>query len=69
MTNHVHLLATPAEPGGVSRMMQAIGRRYIACFNARHRRTGTLWRWGQVHFRRRIAGEPAPVAAQPDQAK
>jgi putative transposase len=43
MTNHVHLLATPAEPGGVSRMMQAIGRRYVACFNARHRRTGTLW--------------------------
>ena len=43
MTNHVHLLVTPAEPGGVSRMMQAIGRRYVACFNARHRRTGTLW--------------------------
>jgi putative transposase len=43
MTNHVHLLATPAEVGGVSRMMQAIGRRYVACFNARYRRTGTLW--------------------------
>ncbi len=24
-------------------MMQAIGRRYVACFNARYRRTGTLW--------------------------
>jgi len=43
MTNHVHLLATPAEPGAVSRMMQAIGRRYVASFNARYRRTGTLW--------------------------
>jgi len=43
MTNHVHVLVTPAEPGGVSRMMQAIGRRYVACFNARYRRTGTLW--------------------------
>lgn len=43
MTNHVHLLVTPAAPGGVSRMMQAIGRRYVACFNARYRRTGTLW--------------------------
>jgi len=43
MTNHVHLLVTPAEAGGVSRMMQAIGRRYVACFNARYRRTGTLW--------------------------
>ncbi|GAB1595055.1 transposase [Lysobacter claricitrinus] len=43
MTNHVHLLVTPSSPGGVSRMMQAIGRRYVACFNARYRRTGTLW--------------------------
>ena len=34
---------TPAEPGGASRMMQAIGRRYVACFNARYQRTGTLW--------------------------
>ncbi|WP_338026909.1 transposase [Coralloluteibacterium stylophorae] len=43
MTNHVHLLVTPEEAGGVSRMMQAIGRRYVGCFNARYRRTGTLW--------------------------
>jgi REP element-mobilizing transposase RayT len=43
MTNHVHLLTTPHEPGGVSRMMQAIGRRYVGGFNARYRRTGTLW--------------------------
>jgi putative transposase len=31
------------EVGAVSRMMQAIGRRYVGCFNARYRRTGTLW--------------------------
>jgi len=43
MTNHVHLLVTPARPGSVSRMMQAIGRRYVGSFNARYRRTGTLW--------------------------
>lgn len=43
MTNHVHLLVTPARPGALSRIMQAIGRRYVACFNARYRRTGTLW--------------------------
>jgi len=43
MTNHVHILVTPAEAGAVSHMMQAIGRRYVACFNARYRRTGTLW--------------------------
>lgn len=43
MTNHVHLLVTPRLPGASSRMMQAIGRRYVGCFNARYRRTGTLW--------------------------
>jgi len=43
MTNHVHLLVTPEAPGGVSRMMQGIGRRYVGHFNARYRRTGTLW--------------------------
>jgi len=43
MTNHVHILVTPSEPGAVSRMMQAIGRRYVAGFNARYQRTGTLW--------------------------
>ncbi len=43
MTNHVHLLLTPGEPGAASRMMQAIGRRYVGCFNSRYGRTGTLW--------------------------
>ncbi len=43
MTNHVHLLATPATTGAISRMMQTLGRLYVADFNARHRRTGTLW--------------------------
>lgn len=43
MTNHVHLLVTPNDKGAVSKMMQAIGRRYVGCFNARYRRTGTLW--------------------------
>jgi putative transposase len=43
MTNHVHLLVTPQQPGAASRMMQAIGRRYVGSFNARYGRTGTLW--------------------------
>jgi len=43
MNNHVHLLVTPPETGGVSRLMQMLGRRYVGAFNARHRRTGTLW--------------------------
>ena len=43
MTNHVHLLTTPASTGAISRMMQTLGRLYVSTFNARHRRTGTLW--------------------------
>lgn len=37
------LLATPAEAAGLSRMMQSLGRRYVAEFNKRHGRSGTLW--------------------------
>jgi REP element-mobilizing transposase RayT len=32
MTNHVHLLCTPHEGDGVSRMMQALGRQYVRYF-------------------------------------
>ena len=35
MTNHVHLLVTPATTGAISRMMQAMGHRYVGSFNAR----------------------------------
>jgi putative transposase len=43
MTNHVHLLISPADASGPSRMMQALGRRYVPYVNGRHGRTGTLW--------------------------
>ena len=43
MPNQVHLLLTPADEQGMSRMMQSVGRRYGAAFNRRHQRTGTLW--------------------------
>jgi len=43
MTNHVHLLMTPATEDGISKTMQSLGRRYVQYFNYRHRRTGTLW--------------------------
>ena len=33
MTNHVHLLCTPREEGGISQMMQSLGRRYVQYFN------------------------------------
>ena len=43
MTNHVHLLCTPLVEGGISRMMQSLGRRYVQYFNHEYHRSGTLW--------------------------
>lgn len=43
MTNHVHLLLTPATAEGVSQVMQSIGRRYVQYINKTYRRSGTLW--------------------------
>jgi putative transposase len=43
MTNHVHLLLTPLQADGVSRLMQDIGRNYVRYVNSTYRRSGTLW--------------------------
>ncbi|MDQ3058092.1 MAG: transposase [Pseudomonadota bacterium] len=43
MSNHFHLLATPATAEGLPQMMQAVGRRYVRYFNDRQARSGTLW--------------------------
>ncbi len=43
MTNHVHLLVTPAEEDSLPRLMQALGRRYVRYINKTYGRTGTLW--------------------------
>jgi putative transposase len=43
MTNHVHLLATPAYRDSLARLMQALGRRYVRFFNVKYQRSGTLW--------------------------
>ena len=43
MTNHVHLLATPAESDSISSTMQYLGRYYVRHFNFRYDRTGTLY--------------------------
>ncbi|MFT5425889.1 MAG: putative transposase [Gammaproteobacteria bacterium] len=43
MTNHVHILATPKNETGVSRLMQSVGRRYVRHINKTYQRTGTLW--------------------------
>ena len=43
MTNHVHLLLTPAGNGSPARLMQSLGRRYVQYINRFYRRTGSLW--------------------------
>ncbi|MCX7215223.1 MAG: transposase [Burkholderiales bacterium] len=43
LPDRVHLLATPSDPLGLSKMMQAVGRIYVPYFNARHQRSGSLW--------------------------
>ena len=43
MTNHVHLLLSPATTQGVSKMMQSLGRYYVRFVNGSYNRTGTLW--------------------------
>ena len=43
MSNHFHLLATPATAEGLPQMMQAVGRRYVRYFNDSQGRSGTLW--------------------------
>ena len=43
MTNHVHLLITPTDKEGISRVLQTVGRRYVQYVNACYRRSGTLW--------------------------
>jgi putative transposase len=43
MTNHVHLLATPARPDSIPATMQTLGRRYVRHVNHARGRTGTLW--------------------------
>ncbi|MDP9043962.1 MAG: transposase [Pseudomonadota bacterium] len=39
----VELLATPRRGADLARFMQRLGRRYVAQFNRRHGRAGTLW--------------------------
>jgi putative transposase len=43
MSNHVHLLATPASETSAGRTLQSVGRRYVQYFNHRYGRSGTLW--------------------------
>lgn len=43
MTNHVHLLLTPAREDSAALMMKHLGQRYVQYINRTYRRSGTLW--------------------------
>jgi putative transposase len=43
MTNHVHLLLTPAEESSVATLMKRLGQRYVQYINRTYQRSGTLW--------------------------
>jgi putative transposase len=43
MTNHVHLLLTPTEADGASRLMKDVAQRYAQYVNRKLGRSGTLW--------------------------
>lgn len=43
MTNHVHLLLTPADPDGCSLLMKDVGQRYAQHCNKAWVRTGPFW--------------------------
>jgi putative transposase len=43
MTNHVHLLLTPAYSEACALLMKNLGQRYVQWFNHRTGRGGTLW--------------------------
>jgi putative transposase len=43
LDGEVRLAATPQQDRSLSLAMQAVGRRYVAGFNRRHHRSGTLW--------------------------
>jgi putative transposase len=43
LRDRLYLLLTPPQADSTARMMQALGRYYVASFNARHNHKGTIW--------------------------
>jgi putative transposase len=43
LEREVHLLVTPSVGEALGRLVQSVGRSYVAAFNRRHQRTGTAW--------------------------
>ena len=59
MTNHVHLLVTPAAAKSLPATMQSLGRRYVRHINLRYRRSGTLW---EGRYRAHAEAKDDPLA-------
>ncbi|MFL0802316.1 MAG: transposase [Agarilytica sp.] len=43
MTNHIHILATPSDVQGITRMMQYVGRFYVPYINHVYGSSGSIW--------------------------
>lgn len=43
MTNHIHILATPHDKGGITRVMQYVGRYYVPYINHTYGSNGSIW--------------------------
>lgn len=43
MTNHIHILVTPSDTQGITRMMQFIGRHYVPYINHTYGGSGSIW--------------------------
>lgn len=43
MTKHMHLLLTPEDGEGISRVMRSVERPYVRYVNREYQRSGTLW--------------------------
>lgn len=61
--DEAQLLVTPTAPGGLGRLMQAVGRRYVSAYNRRHGHRGSLWA-GRFHSAVLEAGDFVLAALQ-----
>lgn len=43
MTNHVHILLSAENPKNISKLSQAVGRKYVPYFNHKYGKSGALW--------------------------
>lgn len=57
LDSEAHLLLRPPQPQSLSRLMQALGRRYVSAHHRRHGGSGTLW---DGRFRCAVV-EPGPT--------